>query len=145
MSSAQASRCVLIWLQASPRVHAVITLCHCTRSPQVFAAVLAVFLSATAVWGFAFSETVCFIEIVAAKEQWLPWTCGKLDLIGGAAMFRYTQYTMWPATTKSCTTILRVKILSKSTSKGLGELGICDCRLSADGCWQCTQITLCRS
>jgi len=47
---------------------------------QVFAAVLAVFLSATA-------------------EQWLPWTCGKLDLIG------------------------------------LGELGICDCRLSADGCW----------
>ncbi|CAK9035294.1 Membrane protein TMS1 [Durusdinium trenchii] len=61
VSSAQASRCVLIWL-------------------QVFAAVLAVFLSATA-------------------EQWLPWTCGKLDLIG------------------------------------LGELGICDCRLSADGCW----------
>jgi len=44
VSSAQASRFVLIWL-------------------QVFITVLAVFLAATA-------------------EQWLPWTCGKLDVVG---------------------------------------------------------------
>eukprot|EP00490_Sorites_sp_Unknown_P012597 CAMPEP_0114649284 /NCGR_PEP_ID=MMETSP0191-20121206/6952_1 /TAXON_ID=126664 /ORGANISM="Sorites sp." /LENGTH=418 /DNA_ID=CAMNT_0001862869 /DNA_START=39 /DNA_END=1295 /DNA_ORIENTATION=+ len=44
VSSAQASRCILIWLQA-------------------FIAILAVFLASTA-------------------EKWLPWTCGKLDVVG---------------------------------------------------------------
>lgn len=44
VSSVQASRCILIWLQA-------------------FITALAVLLASTA-------------------EQWLPWTCGKLDIVG---------------------------------------------------------------